>query len=102
MPPNVDDVDAQILKILADYSHDLSELKKRDGKLPAQAAVDRIEALYDAYTAERVASILDDVERLIILRRTSDGQTISAAKIYRAIEKLRVERARADTKDDKP
>ncbi len=34
------------LLILADYANDLTNLKKRDGMLPAQAAVVRLEKYY--------------------------------------------------------
>jgi hypothetical protein len=34
--------DFELLQILADYSNDLAQLEKRDGDLPAQAAVKRL------------------------------------------------------------
>lgn len=39
------ELDQKLLVILADYSNDLAALKKRDGKLPAQAAVSRLQTL---------------------------------------------------------
>lgn len=39
-------LDTELLTILADYSNDLHALKKRDGQLPAQAAVKRIKRLF--------------------------------------------------------
>ncbi len=49
-----------LLQILADYSNDLQTLSKRNGKLPAEAAVERIEALIDA----EVREVYDNVFKL--------------------------------------
>lgn len=40
--PSDKGLENQLLIVLADYSNDLMTLKKRNGKLPAQAAVERI------------------------------------------------------------
>lgn len=42
--------------ILADYSNDLNQLKKRDGKLPAQAAVNRLQAIITQRCIEELES----------------------------------------------
>ena len=41
-----------LLQILVDYSNDLSTLSKRDNKLPAEAAVDRINDLFAHLASE--------------------------------------------------
>lgn len=51
---NPSESDREILTILADYSYDLANLKKRNGKLPAQAAMERIKAWGDKAVLETV------------------------------------------------
>lgn len=45
------DSDEWLYTVLADYSNDLAALKKRNGKLPAEAAIERIQAHYQPQAA---------------------------------------------------
>ena len=52
--------DEELWRILADYSNDLHNLKKRDGMLPAQAAIARIKSR-DQQIA--LAARMDELEK---------------------------------------
>lgn len=56
----------ELLIILSDYLNDIQGLKKRNGKLPAQAAIERIEV----HTEQRVLKVrAEDTERLYKLNK---------------------------------
>lgn len=57
-------IEEQFWRVLADYSYDLSELKKRNGKLPAEAAVERLKSILTASNRE---ARIDELERVDII-----------------------------------
>lgn len=54
--------ETELYIILADYSNDLAALKKRDGELPAQAAVKRIQSYIDTRVIEGRVDELDHID----------------------------------------
>lgn len=62
--------DDDLMTIITDYSYDLSTLSKRNGKLPAEAAVERLEA---RETALRTRIIMEALERLSKNRTAPDN-----------------------------
>jgi hypothetical protein len=64
------DSDEWLYTVLADYSNDLAALKKRDGKLPAEAAIARIQAHYQP---QAVGGELEQIIRFVLGETMLDG-----------------------------
>lgn len=74
LSPDSAELQTEFLIILCDYSDDLAALKKRDGKLPAQAAVARLETIL----AQQRQTLLQQLEQVVPEKQ----DTVAIAKQY--------------------
>lgn len=104
-PPSPVSAEEELLKILADYSNDLHNLKMRDGDMPAQAAVKRIKSYGDKRELEavRIESLQQQIKyhtlkaRLQRMYLGGDEDALKTKKhvksLKRRLEALKVQRS---------
>ena len=80
------DSDEWLYTVLADYSNDLAALKKRNGKLPAEAAIERIQAHYQPQPLERLKKNFE--ANLLDGDAVQPGQMLAATEVWEYLQEV--------------